>query len=174
MCYEVPRNVPRLAQIVAIALLLGGCSKERPAGPGPTPVPSASAAASTAPVKPQGPRLQRPYNVMLILIEALRADMPWAGYPRKIAPHLTEIEKQSVSYTRAYAVASYTAKSIAALLSGQYPSSLKRSGYFFTRYPDSNTAFVRRHAYGNRRNDGADRAGGRQAMDRHRLRRRTR
>ncbi|HMR11639.1 MAG TPA: sulfatase, partial [Polyangiaceae bacterium] len=33
---------------------------------------------------------------------------------------------------------SYTAKSVAALLSGQYPSSLKRSGFFFTKYPESN------------------------------------
>jgi arylsulfatase A-like enzyme len=38
-------------------------------------------------------------------------------------------------------VSSYTAKSVAALLSGQYPSSLFRSGYFFTRYPDSNLFF---------------------------------
>ena len=87
-------------------------------------------------------RPAEPLNVILLVVDAMRADMPWAGYPRKIAPHLTEIEKQSVSYARAYAVASYTAKSIAALLSGQYPSSLKRSGFFFTRYPDSNRFFA--------------------------------
>ena len=71
----------------------------------------------------------------------MRADMPWAGYPRKIAPNLTALEKQSISYTRAYSVSSYTAKSVAAVLSGQYPSSLKRSGYFFTKYPDSDLFF---------------------------------
>jgi choline-sulfatase len=82
-----------------------------------------------------------PFNVLLILVDSLRADMPWAGYERPIAPNLTELEKQSVSYTRAYSVSSYTAKSVAGLLSGKYPSALKRSGVFFTRYPESNLFF---------------------------------
>jgi arylsulfatase A-like enzyme len=78
---------------------------------------------------------------LLILVDSMRADMPWAGYERPIAPNLTELEKQSVSYTRGYSVSSYTAKSVAALLAGKYPSALKRSGYFFTKYPDANLFF---------------------------------
>ena len=66
----------------------------------------------------------------------MRADMPWAGYPRDIAPNLTKLEKESVSYTRAYSVSSYTAMSIGGLLSGRYPGELERSGYFFSAYPD--------------------------------------
>jgi arylsulfatase A-like enzyme len=64
--------------------------------------------------------------------------MPWAGYARDIAPNLTKLEAASTSYTRAYSVSSYTAKSVASLLSGKYPSSLYRSAPFFTHYPDAN------------------------------------
>jgi arylsulfatase A-like enzyme len=80
-------------------------------------------------------------NVIVLSIDSLRADMPWAGYPRAIAPRLTELEKQSVSYTRAYAVSSYTSMSLGGFLSGKLPSELKRSGYFFGTYPASNLFF---------------------------------
>ncbi len=83
----------------------------------------------------------RPLDVLLVILDGMRTDMPWAGYGRDIAPNLTALEKQSVSYTRAYSVSSYTAKSIAALLSGRYPSSLVRSGHFFTVFPDTNLFF---------------------------------
>jgi arylsulfatase A-like enzyme len=78
---------------------------------------------------------------VLLLVDSLRADMPWAGYPRDIAPNLTALEKTCASYTRGYSTSSYTAKSVAAALSGKYPSMLKRSGYFFTKYPESNLFF---------------------------------
>ena len=141
----------------ATLLLASACAPPAPApSPAPSPAPPAKAAAPAksaqpdkpaapeakakpAPAKPTGP--DRPMNVMLILVDSMRADMPWAGYPRKIAPNLTALEKESVSYTRAYSVSSYTAKSVAAVLSGQYPDELKRSGYFFTKYPDSDLFF---------------------------------
>jgi arylsulfatase A-like enzyme len=74
-------------------------------------------------------------NVILLSIDSLRADMPWAGYPRPIAPFLTELEAQSVSYTRAYALSSYTSQSVGGLLGGRLPSELRRDGYFFGTYP---------------------------------------
>ncbi len=80
-------------------------------------------------------------NVVLITVDALRADMPWQGYPRDIAPHLTALANSSVTYSRAYSVSSYTAMSIAGLLSGRYPSELERSGYFFSAYPEEVTFF---------------------------------
>jgi arylsulfatase A-like enzyme len=64
--------------------------------------------------------------------------MPWTGYPRPIAPNLTELSKHAVVYPRAYAVASYTAKSVGAMLTGRYPSSLYRTGTFFAAYSDAN------------------------------------
>ena len=73
-------------------------------------------------------------NVVLISIDSLRADMPWNGYARPIAPRLTELEKTAVSYTRAHSVSSYTSMSLGGLLAGRLPSELTRSGYFFGTY----------------------------------------
>src|SRR6187402_23333 len=55
----------------------------------------ANLAAATAPSPAQAPvgpleRPSEPLSVILITVEALRADMPWSGYSRAIAPHLTE------------------------------------------------------------------------------------
>lgn len=80
-------------------------------------------------------------NVLLVSIDSLRADMPWAGYGRPIAPNLTELEKTCVSYTRAYSISSYTSMSLGGLLGGRIPSELKRDGYFFGVYNASNTFF---------------------------------
>jgi len=111
-------------------------------------VPATSAAAS-APTRTALPSAQPPpapepppkLNVLVLTVDAMRADMPWAGYPRDIAPNLTKLEKQSVSYTRAYALSSYTAMSMAGFLSGRYPGEMQRSGYFFSAYPDEEVMF---------------------------------
>jgi arylsulfatase A-like enzyme len=73
-------------------------------------------------------------NVVLLSIDSLRADMPWSGYSRPIAPRLTELERKAVSYTRAHSVSSYTSMSLGGLLAGKLPSELNRSGYFFGTY----------------------------------------
>jgi arylsulfatase A-like enzyme len=73
-------------------------------------------------------------NVILLSIDSLRADMPWNGYPRPIAPRLTAFEKRAVSYTHAYSVSSYTSMSLGGLLAGRVPSELVRSGFFFGTY----------------------------------------
>jgi choline-sulfatase len=46
-----------------------------------------------------------------------------------------------VSYTRAYAVSSYTSMTLGGMLGGKIPSALKRSGYFFGRYSTDNVMF---------------------------------
>ena len=80
-------------------------------------------------------------DVIILSIDSLRADMPWAGYPRAIAPRLTELEKRSVSYTRAYSMSSYTSMSLGGLLGGKLPSEMKRNGFFFGKYADENLMF---------------------------------
>ncbi len=96
----------------------------------PPAAPQPSAVATAAPEAPaSGPPGK--LNVVLITIDSLRADMPWSGYPREIAPVLTAFEKKSVSYTRAYAVSSYTAMSLGGMLAGRYPSEMDRKGFFF-------------------------------------------
>lgn len=141
--------------LAGLALIAAACAgAPQPAEPSPAPAPRAPApsatpsaaastpapAASTAPT-PAAKKPTGPYNVVLLLVDSLRADMPWSGYPRDIAPNLSALEKTCTSYTRGYSVSSYTAKSVAAALSGKYPSTLKRSGYFFTKYPESNLFF---------------------------------
>jgi len=105
----------------------------RPPHPAPAPAPDPAVDASA-----QAPG---PFNVLLITVDALRIDMPWAGYPKDIAPNLTALELQSVSYTRAYALSSFTAKSLGGMLSGRYPSELSRTFAFFTYYPPDNEMF---------------------------------
>jgi len=116
------------------------------------PVPSATASAvpttgtsashnavvtTSAAAAPAAEPAHAPRNVLLLTIDSLRADMPWTGYPRAIAPNLTKLAEQSVVYTNEYALSSYTAKSVAGFLSSRYPSTLYRSGYFFATYPKS-------------------------------------
>ena len=91
-----------------------------------------AAPAASAPPAPAGP--PRNANVIVLSIDALRADMPWNGYPRPIAPRLTELEKKAVSFTHAYSMSSYTSMSLGGLLGGRYPSELQRSGFFFGTY----------------------------------------
>jgi len=102
----------------------------------------AASSASTSDAGISGPKpAPRTLNVLLITVDAMRADMPWAGYPRPIAPNLTAFEAESASYARAYAISSYTAMSIGGFLSGRFPSEMERSGMFFSAYPDSELLF---------------------------------
>jgi len=72
----------------------------------------------------------------------MRADMPWQGYKRKIAPQLSAIAAESVLYENAYTISSYTAKSVGGLLAGRYPSTLYRGCTFFTQYSEANLFFT--------------------------------
>ena len=120
-----------------------------PAAPFAPPPASAAASGSAAPsagagaAPAAGPTAAPPskLNVLFLTIDSLRADMPWNGYARDIAPVLSAFEKKAVSYTRAYAISSYTAMSLGGLLGGRYPSEMERSGYFFSSYPDSVVMF---------------------------------
>ena len=124
--------------LIAVAALLSGACQIRPSGDGKARVTqtapaSASASASAA---PPVPALAGDLNLLLITVDALRADMPWTGYPRPIAPNLTRLSQQSVVYTRAYALSSYTSMSLGGMLSGRYPLELPRDGRATSRFFD--------------------------------------
>lgn len=104
---------------------------------------SALAAQTAAPVPSVPPKTPpRPLNVLLLTVDAFRADhAPWLGYSRPNAPYMTKLAEEAVLYTNAYTISSYTAKSVAGLLSGRYPSTLYRSGYFFATYAKTNVFF---------------------------------
>lgn len=126
-------RVPSVA-LASIAGLALACSKPPPPPP-PAELPAAPASVAVqATAVPDGAAAAHPWNVLLISIDSLRADMPWAGYERPIAPRLSALHAKSVSYPRAYSTSSFTSKSIPGLLTGRYPSELARTGAFFTKY----------------------------------------
>jgi choline-sulfatase len=146
----------RARAIVSLAplALLGGCERLRPSSGGgaaaeavvtTAPVEAEAAAAPSGSAAPAGSAAaagaRRPFNVLVISIDSLRADMPWAGYPRGIAPRLTEFAKKATVYTRAYSISSFTSKSLGGFLGGRYPSELERTAPFFTRYLPQNKMF---------------------------------
>ncbi len=81
-------------------------------------------------------------GVIVISIDSLRADMPWNGYERPIAPRLTKFAETAVNYTNAYSISSYTSMSLGGFLGGTYPSELRRDGYFFGGYAPDNLFFT--------------------------------
>lgn len=105
---------------------------------GPT---SGAVPAAPAAKEDPGQGTHAEYNVLVLSIDSLRADMPWNGYPRPIAPRLTELEKRAISYTHAYAISSYTSMSLGGFLGGKLPSGMKRSGFFFGKYAPENVLF---------------------------------
>ena len=128
--------------VLAACGLAAAACKSDPEPPHPSAATSASASprasASVTAIAPSAPAAEAahaPRNVLLLTIDSLRADMPWTGYPRAIAPNLTKLAEQSVVYNNAYALSSYTAKSVAGFLTSRYPSTLYRTGYFFAKYP---------------------------------------
>ena len=149
------KTAARSYRTVGLALALGlftspivGCSKSRDdLGPNVASRASSSAATRTSATPlppPPRPEPKRPYNVIVIVVDAMRADMPWAGYPRDIAPRLSEFAKRSVLYPRGYALSSYTAKSVAPMLTGRYPSEMPRDGFFFTVWLRENVFLTER------------------------------
>jgi len=127
-----------------VFLMVWSACKDRAPDPGASERASTSAAPvqatppSAPPPAPPPPPPPSKHNVLMLTVDSLRADMPWAGYSRPIAPNLTKLAEASTVYTNAYSVSSYTAKSVAVLLSGKYPSTLYRDGFFFAKYPQSN------------------------------------
>lgn len=64
-----------------------------------------------------------PRHVFLIVIDSLRADhLPSYGYARNTAPFIATLAEEGVLFDQAFSASSYTRESIAALLTGRWPS----------------------------------------------------
>jgi len=146
----------RILTVSALAgLLVSACSKgptenkSAPESTPPPPPPSSSAASEEPAAEIAEPK--RPLNVLLILVDSMRWDMPWAGYSRPIAPWMTQFAKKNVLYPRSYSISSYTAKSVVPALVGKYPSEMQRDAWFFTIWgPDNLFVSERAQAAGHR------------------------
>jgi choline-sulfatase len=143
--------------LLALPFLCFGCGHDEPKpAPAAPPVAHDAAPKTKADSKPTAAKTEAapagavtehaapsgPFNVILITVDALRADaMQWAGYKRDVAPNLAKLAKESVVFDRHRATTSFTAQSIPAILSGRIASTLYRSGYFFAGYTDANEFF---------------------------------
>jgi choline-sulfatase len=87
---------------------------------------------------------ERTFNVILVTVDTLRFDLGFAGYPRPVSPNLDRLAAKATVYERAYALASYTAKSIGPMLIGQYPSETNRDYEHYTTFFPSNTFVAER------------------------------
>ncbi|MDY0062353.1 MAG: sulfatase [Myxococcota bacterium] len=142
---EAPDLGPDLADVTDVADVadLAAASDEAPPAPDPEDLPPGSPPAAPAvtasqpppPAAGPAPAPGLPYNVILLVVDSWRDELAWNGYPRETMPVLRDWRSRSVSYARGYAVSSVTSKSVPAMLTGQYPSSLPRSTIYFTRYP---------------------------------------
>ncbi len=122
-----------------LALSVLGCEeKKAPVSKGEEVKAPPLPASPPEPEAPKEARSKTPLNVLLLTIDALRADMPWTGYDKPIAPHLSKLAEESVIYENHRSVSSYTAQTVATLMTGRYASTLYRTGNFFTNYFGSN------------------------------------
>lgn len=107
-----------------------------PESPPPQGVPSSVTTGSpaSAALVPEGA------NVLLLTIDTLRWDLGYArppGSAPRLSPHLDALAAKATVFERAYALASYTSKSLGPLLIGRYPSETKRTFEHFDRFDPS-------------------------------------
>lgn len=85
-------------------------------------------------VPPRDPRFvelpegwkDKEFNILLITIDALRWDhLPFNGYHRDTAPRMSELVRESVNFSRAYAQGTGTILSIPSYMSGLYTAQMR-------------------------------------------------
>jgi arylsulfatase A-like enzyme len=94
-------------------------------------------------------------NVILITIDTLRPDVGFMGYPKPTTPNLDRLAAKGVVFDRAYAMASYTGKSVGPMMIGKYPSETLRTGSHFNTYAQGNVFLAERLAASGFRTAGA-------------------
>ncbi len=90
------------------------------------------------PPPPPSALLPDDLNLIVITVDTLRTDVGFMGYPKDTTPNLDRLAKKSVVFDRAYAMASYTGKSLAPMFIGLYPNETLRDGGHFNTYAAAN------------------------------------
>jgi arylsulfatase A-like enzyme len=107
--------------LLAMSLLgpgLGACGDD----PAPVPAAPAEAPSSEAAAPGAADPLARPPDVVVVVIDTLRADhLSLYGHERDTSPHLDRLASSGLTFTRAYAQSGWTLASMATLLTGLYP-----------------------------------------------------
>jgi choline-sulfatase len=94
----------------------------------------------------RGDELPKNGNLVLITIDTLRYDLGYTGYERPISPHLDALAERSIIYENAYALASYTGKSVGPMLIGKYGSETHRNWGHFNKFTEADTFIAERFA----------------------------
>jgi arylsulfatase A-like enzyme len=64
-----------------------------------------------------------PFNVVIVLVDALRADrLPFYGHPKQTAPFLSQLAAKGAVFERSYAASTWTPSSVSSLFTGLYPN----------------------------------------------------
>lgn len=88
---------------------------------------AAPAPAPTVKKEEAAAKIPKDLNIVLITIDTLRADLGYMGYGRPVSPNLDKLAERSTVFDRAYALASYTGKSLGPMLIGKYASETHRN-----------------------------------------------
>ncbi|EYF06203.1 sulfatase-like hydrolase/transferase [Chondromyces apiculatus] len=83
-------------------------------------------------------------NLVLITIDTLRWDLGYAGNPHPLSPNLDALAARSTIFDKAYALASYTGKSIGPMLIGKYGSETHRNWGHFNKFSEEDTFVAER------------------------------
>ena len=116
-----------------------GIDEDCSGGDMPLPPPPAPEKAVVLEKKPR-----RTYNVLLLTVDTLRADLGFSGYPRPVTPNLDALAAKGTVFERTYSMASFTAKAMGGMMIGKYPSETHRDWGHFTTYYPSNTFIAER------------------------------
>jgi len=69
-----------------------------------------------------GHERQKPYNVVLIIVDTLRADrLHYAGNPRSVSPEIDRLAAEGVVFPVSYSQAGWTIPAVASIMTGRYP-----------------------------------------------------
>jgi arylsulfatase A-like enzyme len=101
-------------------------------------------APAAPPAAPPEATNARTYNVLLVTVDTLRADIGYAGYPRPVTPHIDALAQHSIVYEHAYAMASFTPKSVGPMLIGRYSSETHRDFEHYTYFGPANVFLAER------------------------------
>jgi arylsulfatase A-like enzyme len=77
-------------------------------------------------------------SLVLLTVDALRWDTGYMGYTRPVTPNIDRVAESGVAFERAYAMSSYTGRSLAPIFIGRYPSETYCNAAHFTAYSQKN------------------------------------
>ncbi|MCP4674874.1 MAG: sulfatase-like hydrolase/transferase [Deltaproteobacteria bacterium] len=86
--------------------------------------------------KPDG--IAKDLSLVIITVDALRWDTGYMGYERPITPNIDKLAARGAVFERAYALSSFTGRSLAPMLIGRYPSECYCNYSHFTKYLKKN------------------------------------